>query len=100
VQVSVAAVASDAAVRNEEISRIVRSAEAALRGGRDTLVMTSRKLVTGESKGLELVLGSALRGAAFMLTRFVEKRSYSGFILTVAFSVPVGRPNLVKNKTK
>lgn len=51
VQVSVAAVASnDVAVREEEIARTVRQAESALRGGRDTLVMTSRKLVTGSSE--------------------------------------------------
>lgn len=46
-----ATVASDdATVREDEIAGTVRRAEAALRAGRDTLVMTSRKLVTGTSE--------------------------------------------------
>jgi hypothetical protein len=80
VQVSVAAVASnDAAVREGEILRVVRSSEAALQGGRDTLVITSRKLVTGESKGLEnrSLIVQYERGS-FCVTRFIEKRSCNG----------------------
>ena len=55
-QISVEKVAlKSSEVRDEEISRAVEMADAFLRAGRETLIMSSRELITGKSCSLSQI---------------------------------------------
>lgn len=58
----------------ETVQRVVRETEAHLRAGLDTLVMTSRKLVTGGDELSSLKIGAAVAEALVSVLRRIEVR--------------------------
>jgi uncharacterized protein YgbK (DUF1537 family) len=58
----------------ETVSRVVKDAEAHLSAGMDTLVMTSRKLITGNDELSSLSIGTAVAEALVSVLQRIEVR--------------------------
>lgn len=58
----------------QSVQRVVQDTEAHLQAGRDTLVMTSRKLITGEDELTSLKIGSAVAEALVSVLQRIEVR--------------------------
>lgn len=59
---------------SETVQRVVQETESQLQAGRDTLVMTSRKLVTGADELSSLKIGTAVAEALVSVLQRVEVR--------------------------
>ncbi|KAJ5089238.1 hypothetical protein N7532_007922 [Penicillium argentinense] len=59
---------------SQTVSRVVKETEDHLRAGQDTLVMTSRKLVTGDDELSSLKIGSAVAEALVSVLQRIEVR--------------------------
>jgi uncharacterized protein YgbK (DUF1537 family) len=57
---------------SQAVQRVVQETEAHLRSGKDTLVMTSRKLITGGDELSSLKIGSAVAEALVNVLRRIE----------------------------
>lgn len=58
----------------ETVSRIVKETESHLSAGTDTLVMTSRKLITGEDELSSLSIGAVVAEALVSVLQRIEVR--------------------------
>jgi uncharacterized protein YgbK (DUF1537 family) len=57
---------------SQTVQRVVQETESYLRAGKDTLVMTSRKLITGGDKLSSLKIGSAVAEALVSVLQRIE----------------------------
>lgn len=58
----------------QAVQRVVQDTEAHLLAGRDTLVMTSRKLITGGDELSSLKIGAAVAEALVSVLQMIEVR--------------------------
>lgn len=56
------------------VARIVQEAERQLRSGKDTLVMTSRKLITGDDELSSLAIGTKVAEALVSVLQGIQER--------------------------
>lgn len=57
---------------SQTVQRVIQEAESYLRSGKDTLVMTSRKLITGGDELSSLKIGSAVAEALVRVLQGIE----------------------------
>lgn len=74
IEMSVEDLIASPATASEAVQRVVRETESHLQAGQDTLVMTSRKLVTGTDELSSLKIGSAVAEALVSVLQHVEVR--------------------------
>ena len=99
IEIQVEQLIASPSTASETVARVVQEAESYIQAGKDTLVMTSRKLITGADELSSLKIGSAVAEALVSVLQRIEVRPryiIAKVFLPLSFSLCTAFPGCVE----